>query len=78
MSRKIDELHRQWEDLLRPRPNRGMGGGTTRKIADLDPRPCRHPQHEVPSMRVFSPGVWEHTCPGCGNKIIFTVNQPWL
>jgi hypothetical protein len=47
----------------------------TRKIADPPKPPCRHPEHNVPSMRVFEPGTYEHTCPGCGNKVVFTVPQ---
>ncbi len=40
---------------------------TIRKIADLpeDDR-CRHPSHDPPSMIVLPPGIYEHTCPGCG------------
>jgi hypothetical protein len=36
-------------------------------------KPCFHPEHNPPSHMVFSPGTYEHTCPGCGNKITFTV-----
>lgn len=56
----------------------------TEKIADFDPckdngtwRPlrkvCRHPEHDPPTMMVFSPGVWKHTCPACGRSTTFTV-----
>lgn len=57
----------------------------TKKIADLDeekPRewkpisnPCQHPDHNVPGMRVFEPGVYEHTCPACGNVKRFVVQR---
>ncbi len=44
----------------------------TRKIADI-PTHCRNPEHDPPSMRVFEPDVYEHTCPGCGKKTVFSV-----
>ncbi len=43
-----------------------------RKIADEKP-PCRHPDHNPASMIVRSPGTYEHTCPGCGAKVVFHV-----
>lgn len=58
----------------------------TRKIADLpgagwskkrkppEP-PCRRPEHEPPMHMVYEPGIYEHECPGCGSKTMFTV--PW-
>jgi hypothetical protein len=46
-----------------------------KKIKDLS-RPCLHPEHNPPGMIVLPSGVYEHTCPGCGNKITFTVNNP--
>jgi len=48
----------------------------TRKIADLpkDER-CRHPEHDIPNMRLFPPGVYEHECPGCGRKFTFVVHE---
>lgn len=36
-------------------------------------RPCTHPEHAPPSMRVFEPGVYEHECPACGEKVTFEV-----
>jgi hypothetical protein len=36
--------------------------------------PCRHPEHNPPSMICLPPGTYEHTCPGCGNKIVFIVD----
>lgn len=46
----------------------------TRKIADLPTKKvCRHPDHMPPSGMYFPPGVYEHTCPGCGKTIRFTV-----
>ncbi len=48
----------------------------TRKIAEL-PRSmrCRHPEHNPPTHMVFSPGVYEHTCPQCCATIRFTVGE---
>jgi hypothetical protein len=40
---------------------------TLRKIKSFpEPKICRHPEHDPPSMIVLDLGVWEHTCPGCG------------
>ena len=48
--------------------------GGTRKIADAPPPPCRCPGHNPPGMMVWEPGTYEHTCPDCGQKQIFTVH----
>jgi hypothetical protein len=49
----------------------------TRKIADLPKEAiCRHPDHEPPGHIVLPPGVYEHTCPGCGKTIQFVVKHP--
>lgn len=45
----------------------------TRKIRDLEPPHCRHPEHNPPNMRVFEPGVYEHECPACGKTQTFVV-----
>lgn len=55
----------------------------TRKIGDLPKlpdgrhkppeKPCFHPEHNPPSMKVYQPGVYEHECPACGRKLTFTV-----
>ena len=58
-------------------PNEYTKGGT-RKIADAPPRPCQNPEHNPPGMMVFSPGIYEHTCPGCGNKQVFIVNGMYM
>lgn len=50
----------------------------TKKIADEPPMPCRHPEHKPPSMRVFELGTYEHTCPACGQKTVFTVRGAYL
>jgi len=54
----------------------------TRKIADMPlpdqwRRVCTHPEHNPPSMMVYQPGVYEHTCPGCGRRVTFTVPMVW-
>lgn len=50
----------------------------TRKISgDTDDQcglqQCRHPDHNPPGHRVFTPGTYEHTCPKCGNVAVFVV-----
>jgi len=51
-----------------------------RKIADeyVGEKPCRHPEHNPPNMRVYKPGTYEHECPKCGSKIEFTVRGVYL
>jgi len=56
----------------------------TRKIRDLPLEhwytpwpPCQHPEHNPPSHMVFEPGVYEHTCPGCGRQLEFVVHGTW-
>ena len=34
---------------------------------------CNHPEHNPPNMMVLEPGTYQHTCPACGKKTIFTV-----
>jgi len=46
-----------------------------RKIADI-PKSCLSPEHVPPSHIVLENGVYEHTCPSCLAKTIFTVNRP--
>ena len=47
----------------------------TRKIRDLEKHEsCRDPEHDPPKHMVFSPGVYEHECPKCGQKVQFTVD----
>lgn len=48
-----------------------------RKIADEEV-PCRHPEHNPPSMMVLEPGTYEHTCPGCHKKTVFRVTGHYL
>lgn len=45
---------------------------TLKKIKDLQ-KPCAHPEHNPPSHIVLQPGVYEHICPGCGEKKTFEV-----
>ena len=48
-----------------------------RKLRDLPwpgkQGPCRHKEHELPILISLKPGVYEHVCPGCGDKHEFTV-----
>lgn len=46
-----------------------------RKIEEFNPpKICTHPEHNPPSYIVLQPGVYEHQCPGCGNKIKIVVS----
>ena len=42
------------------------------KIKDIKP-PCNHPEHNPPDNICLEPGVYEYTCPNCGEKTTFTV-----
>lgn len=46
-----------------------------RKLADI-PKVCTHREHNPPAHMVYSEGVWEWECPGCGKKQRFTVTRP--
>lgn len=50
---------------------------STKKIKDftLDKicKICKYPEHNPPGFQVFTPGMYEHTCPGCGAITNFTV-----
>lgn len=48
---------------------------STRKIAQPIPRPCRDPEHAPPKYRSYTPGTYEHRCPSCGHKTVFTIEQ---
>lgn len=43
-----------------------------RKVADI-PRACTSPAHDPPTMIVLQPGVYEYTCPVCGETSTFTI-----
>jgi hypothetical protein len=46
----------------------------TRKISDLPiAKPCRDPDHRPATMVVRPPGIYEHTCPSCGQSFTFVV-----
>lgn len=47
----------------------------TIKIGDIE-QPCRSPEHNPPSHMVFPDGIYEHTCPSCGEKHQFVVDSP--
>lgn len=47
----------------------------TKKIADLPAHMrCLSPDHNPPSMMVYQPGTYEHTCSACGYVVFFTVS----
>jgi hypothetical protein len=51
----------------------------TRKIEEEPAQEkCRHPEHNPPNMKVFSPGTYEHTCPSCGYTTVFRVRGSTL
>lgn len=43
-----------------------------KKVGEVLP-PCLNPEHNPPAHIVLEPGVYEHTCPGCGHTVSFTV-----
>jgi len=43
------------------------------KIADITADVCLNPEHDPPANVVLSPGVYRHTCPGCGSSFVFCV-----
>jgi hypothetical protein len=47
----------------------------TKKMGDL-PNSCRSPEHNPPHHVSLPNGVYEHTCPKCGAKQVFTVARP--
>jgi hypothetical protein len=48
----------------------------TRKIDDLPiAKPCRDPDHHPAAHVVRPPGIYEHTCPSCGQTFTFVVPQ---
>lgn len=51
--------------------------GATRRIGSV-PKPCTNAQHTPPSMMLYKPGTYEHVCPGCGMKGVFTVESVTL
>lgn len=51
---------------------------STKKISDLMfVEVCRNREHSPPSMMVYQPGVYEHTCPGCGHVTKFRVDRKY-
>lgn len=48
----------------------------TRKIAEAyiwKKQICHDREHNPPNMMVFSPGTYEHECPSCHVKQVFTI-----
>lgn len=51
----------------------GRKGGT-RKIAELPKeKKCKDPEHNPATMILRKPGIYEHECPSCHEKQVFTV-----
>lgn len=46
-----------------------------KKIGDI-PKPCMHPAHNPPKHIVLEEGVYEHICPSCKARQVFTVHRP--
>lgn len=46
----------------------------TVKISDPPKPPCSHWDHKPPSMMVYDPGTYKHTCSACGAVTVFTVH----
>jgi hypothetical protein len=46
---------------------------STTQIKKYKDNQCRHPEHNPPSMQVFEPGEYKHTCPRCGEVTNFSV-----
>ena len=36
---------------------------------------CQHPEHNPPTMILLEPGIYEHECPACHRKLVFTVQE---
>lgn len=47
----------------------------TKKIGDL-PVPCWHQDHDPARHVVLEDGIYEHTCPSCGESQRFEVSRP--
>lgn len=39
--------------------------------------PCRDPDHNPPTMMVYEPGLYEHTCRACGQVQRFGVQRTY-
>lgn len=53
----------------------------TKRISDLPvSKPCSDPDHKPAQMVMRQPGIYEHTCPRCGQTFTFVVpnNAQWL
>lgn len=46
----------------------------TKKVGEItEKKECRDSEHKPPTMVVYEPGIYEHTCPSCGEITNFTV-----
>jgi hypothetical protein len=44
------------------------------KVWRYDPsKPCFHREHNPPMHISLGPGIWRHTCPGCGHATIIHI-----
>ncbi len=51
----------------------------TKKVRDLPQTVrCADQDHEPSSLKLYADGVYEHTCPTCGNVERFTVKSATL
>lgn len=42
-------------------------------------RPCRHPEHNPPALRLYPPGRYTYVCPACGKEQVLVVpHRPTL
>lgn len=42
-------------------------------VPKYDRTECKSPEHNPPMHIKLEPGIYEHTCPVCGAKRVFTV-----
>lgn len=53
--------------------------GGTRKISDLpDAKTCQDKEHNPPMHVCLPDGVYEHVCPSCGKRQVFTIRKPTM
>lgn len=71
MKKKIDKNVIHLSEALNSMRQSAKGGfkkiSGFRKINDGQ---CMHPEHKPPMHIVLSPGVWEYTCPCCGESVV--------
>lgn len=67
-----------WMATQQPTGDKKRGG--FRKIGDVPmPKRCTSPEHDPPGMIVLEPGIYEYTCPRCGEtKTVVVPPRPSL